>query len=95
MSSATGAGGLVTYQQDCKMNSPGHRQGMVFVDDDRDYLDETYDSLRKFATEDSSSSASCEDSDYAEVHTSDNVSDDSSFHSEGDELAEYWDPYRK
>ncbi len=77
------------------MSSPDHRRGMVYVDDDRDYLDEAYDSLRKFATEDSASSASGDDSDYAEIHMSENFSDDSSFHSEGDEIAEYWDPYRK
>ncbi len=65
------------------------------MDDERDYLDETYDSLRKLATEETSSSASGDDSDYAEVHTSDSLSDDSSFHSEGDDIAEYWDPYRE
>lgn len=33
-----------------------------------------------------------EDSDYEEVEDSD---DSGSFHSEGEELAEYWDPYCK
>ena len=68
--------------------SPGHhRHGIVFVDEDRecDELD-TYHSLRRFA-EDS------DDSDYAEPDSVSEESESDSFHSEGEEIAEYWDPY--
>ena len=86
---------VVGYKEDIIMNSsPAHRRGMVFVDDEQEYdIDETYDSLRRFATEESGSSD--QDSDYAEIDMTDNLSDESSFHSEGDEIAEYWDPYRE
>lgn len=60
-------------------HSPAHRRGMVFVDDDHGEYD-----YQHHSTGDDS-----EDSDYAEI-TSD---DSSSFHSEGEEIAEYWDPY--
>ena len=62
-------------------HSPAHRRGMVFVDDDHG----EYEYQRNSPGDDS------QDSDYAEI-TSD---DSSSFHSEGEEIAEYWDPYRE
>lgn len=72
-------------------------QGMVFVDrdgadddDDSDALDDVdtgVSSLQQPGSPVSSSGVESEGS-YAEVYS------DDSYHSEGDEIAEMWDPYR-
>lgn len=62
-------------------SSPAHRRGRVFVDDDGEY-----DSLRQFIT---TSDSEDSDDDYAHIDSSDS----SSYYSENDDLAEYWDPY--
>lgn len=62
------------------------RQGAVFVDDDVEGGEVRYDSLQQPGSPTSSSGVESEGS-YAEVYS------DDSYHSDGDEIAEIWDPY--
>lgn len=62
-----------------------HRHGMVFVDDSGEY-----DCLSGQPASPAASSGADSESDlYAEVYS------DDSYHSDGEEFAEYWDPYCK
>ena len=69
-----------------------NRQGMIFVDDDDDEADSapgmtSYEhDLQRPGSPVSSSGVESEGS-YAEVYS------DDSYHSDGDEIAEIWDPY--
>lgn len=78
------------------MAGVANRQGMIFVDDDDDEADsapvmtsscEHGDGLQRPGSPVSSSGVESEGS-YAEVYS------DDSYHSDGDEIAEMWDPYR-
>lgn len=69
------------------------RQGMVLVESSSGEYD-TLAKLHELAATDSESEGE-EAVDYNLVESSTSSGDDGSYHSDNDEIAEYWDPYRK
>ena len=67
------------------------RQGMVLVESSEGEYD-TLAKLQELAATDSESEGE-EAADYGMLSSSPSSGDDGSYHSDNDELAEYWDPY--
>lgn len=67
------------------------RQGMVLVESSEGEYD-TLAKLQELAATDSESEGE-EATDYGMLSSSPSSGDEGSYHSDNDELAEYWDPY--